>query len=126
MFPTSIPSRYILFVPKLHENTFIFSGTGGYISTYQPQKMGFVNYIKKRLLGADSKYRDDTTYVMFLFLLKETVELKRSRVTFFRKAKLHYKDNNEFLKDASKDEIERTDVGFKGIALNAVNILNKV
>ena len=55
------------------------------------------------------------TYVSFLALVKESVELKRSRVTFFRKARTHYKGNAGFLKEAGKDEIERTDVGFKGI-----------
>ena len=54
------------------------------------------------------------TYVSFLALVKESVELKRSRVTFFRKARVHYKGNAGFLKEAGKDEIERTDVGFKG------------
>ena len=101
-------------------------GTGGYISTHQPKGLGFVNYIKKRLLGADSKFRDDTTYVMFMFLLKETVELKRSRVTFFRKARTHYKEKTDFLKEAKRDEIERTDVGFKGILFNHIKLLLNV
>ena len=50
---------------------------------------------------------------MFIFLVKEMIELKRSRVTYFRKAKLHYKGRNSFLKDADKNEIERTDIGYK-------------
>ena len=52
--------------------------------------------------------------MMFIFLVKETVELKRSRVMFFRKAKLHYKSDKIKLREASKDEIERHDAGFKG------------
>ena len=110
--------------PYLHKIYSIYSGTGGYLSTYQPKGIGFVNYIKKRLLGADSTFCNDTTYLMFMFLLKETVELKRSRVTFFRKAKMHYKGKTEFLKEAGRDEIERTDVGFKGIIFSILNMLH--
>ena len=50
---------------------------------------------------------------MFLSLVKESLELKRSRVTFFRKARKHYKGKSEFLKEARRDEIERTDLGYK-------------
>ena len=76
--------------------------------------MGFVDYVKMRLLGADDRFRKDTTYIMFIFLVKETVELKRSIVMFFRKAKLHYKSDKTKLREAAKDEIECHDAGFKG------------
>ena len=77
-------------------------------------------------MGADSTFRKDTTYIMFLFLLKETVELKRSRVTFFRKARTHYKGRTDFLKEATRDEIERTDVGYRGIIFTILNGLNNL
>ena len=73
-----------------------------------------MDYVKMRLLGVDDRFRKDTTYMMFIFLDKETVELKRSRVTFFRKAKLHYKSDKIKLREAAKDEIECHDAGFKG------------
>ena len=73
-----------------------------------------MDYVKMPLLGAHDRFRKDTTYMMFIFLVKETVELKRSRVTFFRKAKLHYKSDKTNLREAAKDEIERHDAGFKG------------
>ena len=68
-----------------------------------------------QLLDADDKFRKDTTYMMFIFLVKETVELKRSRVMFFRKAKLHYKSDKTKLREAAKDEIKHHDAGFKVI-----------
>ena len=77
--------------------------------------MGFVDYVKMQLLGADDRFRKDMTYMMFIFLVKETMELKRSRVMFFRKAKLHYKSDKTKLREAAKDEIEQTDASFKGI-----------
>ena len=67
-----------------------------------------------QLIGADDRFRKDMTYIMFIFLVKETVELKRSRVTFFRKAKLHYKSDKTKLREAAKDEIEHHDARFKG------------
>jgi len=90
-----------------------FPGIGGYISTFQPKGIGFVQYLKARLLGADPRFREDVTYVMFLFLMKEAIELKRSRVTYFRKARLHYKGKGNILKEAQKDELEREDIGYK-------------
>lgn len=72
-----------------------------------------MNYIKQRLLGTDTRFAEDRTYLMFLFLVKEAIALKQSRVTFFRKARLHYRGNNQFLKEAQRDEIERHDVGYK-------------
>jgi len=94
-----------------------FPGIGGYISTFQPKGIGFVQYLKARLLGADPRFREDVTYVMFLFLMKEAIELKRSRVTYFRKARLHYKGKGNILKEAQKDELEREDIGYKAFKL---------
>ena len=47
----------------------------------------------RKNVTTDDKFRRDTTYMMFIFLVKETLELKRSRVMFFRKTKLHYKSD---------------------------------
>lgn len=83
------------------------------MSTHQPQGVGFSNYVKARLLGVDSRFRDDKTYLMFIFLVKEMLELKRSRVTVFRKARLHLKGRPDFLREADRDEILRHDIGYK-------------
>lgn len=83
------------------------------MSTYQPQGVGFSNYVKARLLGTDARFRNDRTYLMFIFLIKEMVELKRSRVTFFRKARVFYKGRQDFLKEADREEILRHDIGYK-------------
>lgn len=82
-----------------------------------PRRVGFANYVKERLLGQDPRFRDDRAYVMYLFLVKEGLALKQSRVTFFRKAKLYYKGNNRFLKEADKAEIEREDLGYSAFKL---------
>ena len=87
---------------------------GGYLSTAQAKGVTFVDYLKMRILGADNKFREDKFYIMFMFLLKETIEMKRSRVTFFRKARLHHRDKTTTLKEAARDELERHDIGFKG------------
>lgn len=87
------------------------------MSTYQPQGVGFSNYVKARLLGVDPRFRNDKTYLMFIFLVKEMIELKRSRVTFFRKARVHYKGRHDFLKEADRDEILRHDIGYSAFKL---------
>ena len=38
------------------------------------------------MLSADPKFRNDPTYLFFLLLVKEMVEMKRSKQTYFRKA----------------------------------------
>jgi hypothetical protein len=49
-------------------------------------KMGFAQYIKHRVLSADSKYRRNSAYVFFLLLVKELVQLKRCKQTYLRQA----------------------------------------
>ena len=48
--------------------------------------VGFSNYVKNRLLSADEKFRNDPSYVFFLLLVKEMVDMRRSKQTYFRKA----------------------------------------
>ena len=49
-------------------------------------KIGFAEYIKHRVLSVDSKYRRNTAYVFFLLLVKELLQLKRCKQTYFRQA----------------------------------------
>ena len=89
-------------------------GTGGYMSTYQSKGVWFSNYIKQRLFGIDRRFADDKTYVSFLYHVKEALEIKRSRVTYFRKGKMDKtRYTKETLKDIDKASIERTDMGFR-------------
>lgn len=63
-------------------------GIGGYMSSnmLRDTDMGFANYVKNRLLSADDKFRNDPSYVFFLLLVKEMVDMKRSKQTYLRKA----------------------------------------
>ena len=96
------------------------NGTGGYLSTYVDNEGGnvtrsvdFANYIKQRILGVDSRFREDSTYMFFLFLVKERIEISRSVTTFFRKSKVDKKNFDvKFFRDADRDEIRRTDLGY--------------
>jgi len=64
-------------------------GHGGYLSSVMSTgtNMGFSVYCRNRLMSADSKFRDDHIYIFFLFLVKELIELKRCRATYFRQAR---------------------------------------
>ena len=89
-------------------------GVGGYMSTYFPKKVTFSNYIKMRLNGIDRRFSTDHLYIIFLYQVKESLEIKRSRVTYFRKSKCNSsKYNKSTIGNMSKLEIERTDAGFK-------------
>merc|ERR1712115_415305 len=70
-------------------------GEGGYLSTYASKKVNFSNYIKMRLNGIDRRYANDQQYIIFLYQIKESLEIKRSRVTYFRKCKMNKSKYNK-------------------------------
>ena len=64
-------------------------GVGGYLSRTideENRTMGFAEYIKHRILSADSRYRRNTKYLFFLLLVKELIQLKRCKQTYLRQA----------------------------------------
>ena len=65
------------------------TGSGGYLSSHRENGMGFADYVKLRIFGMDPRFRNDSTYLFFLFVLKEKIELRRCEATFFRKGKLN-------------------------------------
>ena len=58
-------------------------GIGGYMSSnmLRENDMGFANYVKNRIMSADPKFRNDPSYLFFLLLVKEMVDMKRSKQT---------------------------------------------
>ena len=64
-------------------------GTGGYLSSIaqdETENIGFAMYVKHRMLSVDSKFRNNSTYLFFLLLVKELVQLKRCKQTYLRQA----------------------------------------
>merc|ERR1712041_24545 len=89
-------------------------GNGGYLSTYASKKVNFSNYIKMHLNGIDRRYANDHQYIIFLYQIKDSLEIKRSKVTYFRKCKMNKtKYNKATLGTLTKTQIERSDLGFK-------------
>ena len=115
--PTAAGNFVNLETVDLEERAFpkLFTrGTGGYLSSYAPKGVQFSNYIKIRLLGGDWRFVKDERYICFLFHVKEALEIKRSRVTYFRKCKMNRtKYNKSSLKDLTKGALERSDLEFK-------------
>ena len=71
-------------------------------------------YIKQRLFGIDRSFSEDHTCITFLFNIKEALEIKRSRVTYFRKAKTDkVRFSKEALMNLAKHEIARTTCSFE-------------
>ena len=64
-------------------------GTGGYLSSCldNPEnEIGFANYCVNQILSCDPKFRNDSSYLFFLLLVKELIQLKRCKTTYFRQA----------------------------------------
>ena len=64
-------------------------GIGGYLSSLMKSKeksIGFAAYVKSRMMSADPKYRSNSTYLFFLLIVKELVQLKRCKQTYMRQA----------------------------------------
>ena len=62
-------------------------GTGGYVSALINNKkddMGFAMYVRHRILSADPKFRANSSYLFFLLLVKELIQLKRCKQTYLR------------------------------------------
>ena len=67
-----------------------------------------------RLSGIDRRFSRDHLYIILLYQVKEALEIKRSRVTYFRKLKTNRrKYNKATIGNMTKVEIERTNAGFK-------------
>ena len=71
--------------------------------------MGFANYVKNRILSADDKFRRDPSYVFFLLLVKEMVDMKNSKQIYFRKATKVPKLTAKSVQDISKEYLYRYD-----------------
>ena len=69
---------------KCFPELFLF-GHGGYVSsTLGGENLavtGFANYVKHRLLSANPKFRNNTSYMFFLLLVKELIQLAQSKQT---------------------------------------------
>ena len=89
-------------------------GIGGFLSTNMLTRsnMGFSNYVKSRILSVDPKFRNDIFYVLFLLLVKEMVDIKRSEKTVFRKATKVPHLNAALVKEISKDNLMRNNSAY--------------
>ena len=73
---------------KIFPEKFPF-GTGGYLSSAidnPDNNMGFANYCINQIMSCDPKFRNDSTYIFFLLLVKELIMLKRCKSTYLRQA----------------------------------------
>ena len=64
-------------------------GTGGYLSSSikdEANNMGFANYCISQIMSCDPRFRNDSAYLFFLLLVKELIQLKRCKTTYFRQA----------------------------------------
>ena len=81
-------------------------GTGGYLSSCindQENNMGFANYCINQIMSADPKFRNDSSYLFFLLLVKELIQLKRCKTTYFRQATRLPNLNKENISVIAKD-----------------------
>ena len=69
--------------------------------------MGFASYIKHRLLAADPKFRSNRTYMFFLLIIKELIQLKRCKQTYMRQATKVPNISKETLKNIKHGDLSR-------------------
>ena len=98
---------------KLFPSLFPY-GVGGYLSSnmLRQNDMGFSNYIKNRLLSADPRFRNDASYLFFLLLVKELIDMKRSQQTVFRKANKASNLTAQSINEIGKENLFRYDTAF--------------
>ena len=84
-------------------------GIGGYLSSniLSGSDIGFANYCRNRLLSADPKFRNDHNYLFFLLLVKELIEMKRSKATYLRKAAKHPNLTRQVINELKKENLNR-------------------
>ena len=85
-------------------------GVGGYLSSLindSENDIGFAMYVKHRILSADTKYRKNSTYLFFLLLVKELVQLKRCKQTYMRQATKLPNLTKESLKNIKPEDLSR-------------------
>ena len=85
-------------------------GTGGYISSCidDPNKsLGFAEYCIGQLMSCDPKFRTNKTYILFLLLVKELIELKRCRTTYLRQATRLPTLNKQNLNNINPEDLSR-------------------
>ena len=72
------------------------------------QNIGFSNYVRHRMLSADSRYRDDNDYLFFLLIVKELIDLKRSKQTVLRQTqRVKHMTLNDYKNITSREDLPR-------------------
>lgn len=63
-----------------------FQGVGGYLSSnaHSANKVGFSAYVRSRIKSVQPRFREDIIYIFFLLLVKEKIEIKRSKQVYMR------------------------------------------
>ena len=84
-------------------------GNGGYVSSVLAggHNMGFAVYVRNRLKHANSKFRKDSTYVFFLQLIKEQIEMRRGITTHLRKTKSTPGMTKQMYQQMDKENVQR-------------------
>ena len=83
-------------------------GFGGYLSSnlLKGSDIGISNYIKSRILCADPKFRNDSSFVFFFWLLvKELTDIKRSEQTFLRNSSKSPNLNANVINEIGKENL---------------------
>ena len=80
----------------------------------EQEDMGFSNYVRHRILSADSRYRDDNDYLFFLLIVKELIDLKRSKQTVLRQTqRVQYMSLSDYKNIASREDLPRCNKSYE-------------
>ena len=75
--------------------------------------MGFAMYVKHRIMSFDPKFRINSTYLFFLLLVKELVQLKRCKQTYMRQATKVPNLTKDTIKNIKHQDLSRYNRSFE-------------
>ena len=85
-------------------------GTGGYLSSCieDPDRaLGFAEYCVGQLISCDPKFRLNQSYICFILLVKESIQIQRCISTYFRQATRLPTLNKQNLSTISNEDLLR-------------------
>ena len=108
-----ISSHLVIIKQIINLPSHVFNlGTGGYISTWKDGGTKFSDYVKMRMLGPNTAYRRNQTYVFFLLCIKERCQVRSMTSMYFRKAFKKPGLGSKYISERNIADLSRSDATY--------------
>ena len=105
-----------IIVNLIVDHLYSIAGVGGYISSSfeNPERsIGFAKYCVSQLMSCDPKFRNNTTYISTLLIVKELIMIKRSLTTYLRQATMMPNLSKQYVMNMKQANLSRFNKGFQ-------------